>query len=114
MNGLRRIQNFLFNIEPLFEFPYVLGAFSQIVHHHQPINVPTAMAQTFLWITHKEMNCADWRVLTTSNATGTNSLTCLPKHGVTLSKLITMNFTILKTVPELLFNIKQKSRISLI
>ncbi|CAG9783586.1 unnamed protein product [Diatraea saccharalis] len=25
---------------------------------------------------------ADWRVLTTANAAGTNGLTCLPKHGV--------------------------------
>ncbi|CAG9793928.1 unnamed protein product [Diatraea saccharalis] len=25
---------------------------------------------------------ADWRVLTTANAAGTNGLTCLPKHEV--------------------------------
>ncbi|CAG9786540.1 unnamed protein product [Diatraea saccharalis] len=25
---------------------------------------------------------ADWRVLTTANAAGTDGLTCLPKHGV--------------------------------
>ncbi|CAG9791637.1 unnamed protein product [Diatraea saccharalis] len=25
---------------------------------------------------------ADWRILTTANAVGTNGLTCLPKHGV--------------------------------
>jgi hypothetical protein len=41
-----------------------------------------------LWITHKENGhnpprgpSAGWWVLTTANATGTNVLTCLPKHG---------------------------------
>jgi hypothetical protein len=40
-----------------------------------------------LWITNKENGnpprgpSADWWVLTTANAAGTNGLTCLPKHG---------------------------------
>jgi hypothetical protein len=57
--------------------------------HHQPINVPTAGAQAFLMdypqgeraITHHAGPSADWWVLTTANAAGTNGLTCLPKHG---------------------------------
>ncbi|CAG9784926.1 unnamed protein product [Diatraea saccharalis] len=32
---------------------------------------------------------ADWRVLTTANAAGTNGLTCLPKYGVANNFLVT-------------------------
>ncbi|RVE51674.1 hypothetical protein evm_003646 [Chilo suppressalis] len=61
------------------------------VHHHQhqqPINFPTAEAQAFLMdgigrLGHDPPRgpSADWRVLTTADAAGTNGLTCLPKHG---------------------------------
>ncbi|RVE41191.1 hypothetical protein evm_014158 [Chilo suppressalis] len=57
-------------------------------HHHQPINVPTAWAQAFPMdgigrSGHDPPRgpSADWRVLTTADAAGTNGLTCLPKHG---------------------------------
>ncbi|RVE41753.1 hypothetical protein evm_013603 [Chilo suppressalis] len=57
-------------------------------HHHQPINVPTAGAQAFPTdgigrLDHDPPRgpSADWRVLTTADAAGTNGLTCLPKHG---------------------------------
>ncbi|RVE46045.1 hypothetical protein evm_009325 [Chilo suppressalis] len=57
-------------------------------HHHQPINVPTAGAQAFpmdgigrLGHDPPRGPSADWRVLTTADAAGTNGLTCLPKHG---------------------------------
>ncbi|RVE46054.1 hypothetical protein evm_009278 [Chilo suppressalis] len=59
-------------------------------HHHQPINVPTAGAQAFpmdgigrLGHDPPRGPSADWRVLTTADAAGTNGLTCLPKHGGT-------------------------------
>jgi hypothetical protein len=61
-------------------------------HPHQPINVRTAGIQAFR-ITHKEngplpttrAQCG----LTTANATGTNGLTCLPKHeGVRDNKFL--------------------------
>jgi hypothetical protein len=55
-------------------------------HHHQPINVPTAGAQTFLMdypqgeraITHHAGSAQ--LVLMIANAAGTNGLMCLPKH----------------------------------
>jgi hypothetical protein len=51
---------------------------------HKPINVPTAGAQAFCMDhTQRERAIAhhvDWWLLTTTNAAGTNSLTCLPKH----------------------------------
>ncbi|RVE43152.1 hypothetical protein evm_012197 [Chilo suppressalis] len=57
-------------------------------HHHQPINVPTAGAQSFpldgigrLGHDPPRGPSADWWVLT--YAAGTNGLTCLPKHGGT-------------------------------
>ncbi|RVE46417.1 hypothetical protein evm_008951 [Chilo suppressalis] len=57
-------------------------------HHHQPINVPTAGAHAFpmegigrLGHDPPRGPSADWWVLTTADATGTNGLTCLPKHG---------------------------------
>ncbi|RVE42536.1 hypothetical protein evm_012816 [Chilo suppressalis] len=60
----------------------------QIVHHHQPINVPTAGAQAFpmdgigrLGHDPPRGPSADWRVLTIADTAGTNGLTCLPKHG---------------------------------
>jgi hypothetical protein len=44
-----------------------------------------------LWITLKENGhnpprgpSADWRLVTTANAVGTNSLTCVPKHSLRL------------------------------
>jgi hypothetical protein len=57
--------------------------------HHQPINVPTAGAQAFLFglptrrTDHSPPRgpSEDWWVLMTANAAGTNGLTCLPKHG---------------------------------
>ncbi|RVE40303.1 hypothetical protein evm_015047 [Chilo suppressalis] len=59
-------------------------------HHHQSINVPTAGAQAFpmdeigrLGHDPPRGPSADWRVLTTADAAGTNGLTCLPKHGGT-------------------------------
>ncbi|RVE41224.1 hypothetical protein evm_014127 [Chilo suppressalis] len=61
-----------------------------IHHHHQPINVPTAGAQAFPMDSIGRLGhdpphglSADWRVLTTADAAGTNSLTCLSKHGGT-------------------------------
>jgi hypothetical protein len=61
-----------------------------LLNHHQPINIPTAGAQDFLIDLHiRRMGhnpprepSAKWWVLTTTNAAGTNSLTCLSKHGV--------------------------------
>ncbi|RVE45050.1 hypothetical protein evm_010307 [Chilo suppressalis] len=57
-------------------------------HHHQPINVPTAGAQAFpidgigrLGHDPPRGPSADWWVLTTADAAGTNGLMCLPKHG---------------------------------
>ncbi|RVE52914.1 hypothetical protein evm_002391 [Chilo suppressalis] len=54
----------------------------------RPINVPTAGAQAFpmdgigrLGHDPPRGPSADWRVLTTADAAGTNGLTCLPKHG---------------------------------
>ncbi|RVE41113.1 hypothetical protein evm_014238 [Chilo suppressalis] len=59
-------------------------------HHHQPRNVPTAGAQAFPMdgigrLSHDPPRrpSADWRVLTTADAAGTNFLTCLSKHGGT-------------------------------
>ncbi|RVE49200.1 hypothetical protein evm_006092 [Chilo suppressalis] len=53
-----------------------------------PINVPTAGAQAFPMDEIGRLGhdlprgpSADWWVLTTADATGTNGLTCLPKHG---------------------------------
>ncbi|RVE53449.1 hypothetical protein evm_001819 [Chilo suppressalis] len=58
-------------------------------NHHQPINVPTAEAQAFpmdglgrLGHDPPRGPSADWWVLTTADAAGTNGLTCLPKHGI--------------------------------
>ncbi|RVE51482.1 hypothetical protein evm_003883 [Chilo suppressalis] len=55
---------------------------------HKPINVPTAGAQAFpmdgigrLGHDPPRGPGADWWVLTTANAAGTNGLTYLPKHG---------------------------------
>ncbi|RVE53011.1 hypothetical protein evm_002309 [Chilo suppressalis] len=54
----------------------------------EPNNVPTAGAQAFpmdgIGRLGHDPPCgpsADWWVLTTADATGTNGLTCLPKHG---------------------------------
>ncbi|RVE44534.1 hypothetical protein evm_010819 [Chilo suppressalis] len=54
----------------------------------RPINVPTAGAQAFpmdgigrLGHDPPRGPSADWWVLTTADAAGTNGLTCLPKHG---------------------------------
>ncbi|RVE42535.1 hypothetical protein evm_012815 [Chilo suppressalis] len=54
----------------------------------EPISVPTAGAQAFpmdgigrLGHDPPRGPSADWRVLTTADAAGTNGLTCLPKHG---------------------------------
>ncbi|RVE53140.1 hypothetical protein evm_002237 [Chilo suppressalis] len=59
-----------------------------ILLHHQSINVPTAVAQPFpmdgigrLGHDPPRGPSADWRVLTTADAAGTNGLTHLPKHG---------------------------------
>ncbi|RVE40530.1 hypothetical protein evm_014820 [Chilo suppressalis] len=59
-------------------------------HYTMPLNVPTAGAQAFpmdgigrLGHDPPRGPSADWRVLTTADATGTNGLTCLPKHGGT-------------------------------
>ncbi|RVE46685.1 hypothetical protein evm_008648 [Chilo suppressalis] len=56
----------------------------------KPINVPTAGAQALpmdgigrLGHDPPRGPSADWRVLTTADAAGTNGLTCLPKHGGT-------------------------------
>ncbi|RVE49721.1 hypothetical protein evm_005591 [Chilo suppressalis] len=56
----------------------------------KPINVPTARAQAFpmdgigrLGHDPPRGPSADWRVLTTAEAAGTNGLACLPKHGGT-------------------------------
>ncbi|RVE42231.1 hypothetical protein evm_013131 [Chilo suppressalis] len=63
---------------------HALGIFS----HEEPINVPTAGAQAFpvdgigrLGHDPPRGPSADWWVLTTTDAAGTNGLTCLPKHG---------------------------------
>ncbi|RVE50761.1 hypothetical protein evm_004510 [Chilo suppressalis] len=62
----------------------------KIDHHHQPINVPTAGAQALpmdgigrLGHDPSRGPSADWRVLTTADAAGTNGLTCLLKQGGT-------------------------------
>ncbi|RVE41070.1 hypothetical protein evm_014281 [Chilo suppressalis] len=60
-----------------------------------PINVPTPGAQAFpmdgigrLGHDPPRGPSADWWVLTTANAAGTNGLTCLPKHGGTRDRKI--------------------------
>ncbi|RVE42848.1 hypothetical protein evm_012497, partial [Chilo suppressalis] len=65
---------------------YLLGSKSYCCLY--PINVPTAGAQAFpmdgigrLGHDPPRGPSADWWVLTTANAAGTNGLTCLPKHG---------------------------------
>ncbi|RVE41757.1 hypothetical protein evm_013594 [Chilo suppressalis] len=72
-------------------------------YHHQPINVPTAGAQAFpidgigrLGHDPPRGPSADWRVLTTADAAGTNGLTCLPKHGGTRDRrfLVTHPMTV--------------------
>jgi hypothetical protein len=67
---------------------YITTVLSGHHHHHQPINVPTAGAQSFLMdntrkTAHKprRVPSADWWVLTTANAAGTNGWTWLPNHG---------------------------------
>ncbi|RVE51592.1 hypothetical protein evm_003724 [Chilo suppressalis] len=69
--------------------------------HHQPINVPTAGAQAFpmdgvgrLGHDPPRGPSADWRVLTTADAAGTNGLTCLPKHGGTRDRRFLATLTI--------------------
>jgi hypothetical protein len=64
-----------------------MSSFTQLNHYHQSINVPTAGAKAFLMdiqgeraITY-QAGLADWWVLKTVNAAGTDGLTCLPKHG---------------------------------
>ncbi|RVE45953.1 hypothetical protein evm_009426 [Chilo suppressalis] len=56
--------------------------------YQPPFNVPTAGAQAFLMDGIRRLGyvptrgpSADWRVLTNADATGTNGLTCLRKHG---------------------------------
>jgi hypothetical protein len=68
----------------------LLNVFKIIInHHHQPINIPTAGAQASHMdytqgeraITRADRRAsAEWWVLTTANAAGTNGLTGLPKH----------------------------------
>ncbi|RVE44488.1 hypothetical protein evm_010892 [Chilo suppressalis] len=62
--------------------------FCVLSRHHQPINVPTAGAQAFpmdgigsLGHDPPRGPSADWWMLTTADAAGTNGLTFLPKHG---------------------------------
>jgi hypothetical protein len=50
-------------------------------HNYQPINVPIAVAQACLMDYPPREHSADWWVPTSANAAGTNSLTCIPKHG---------------------------------
>jgi hypothetical protein len=58
-------------------------------HHHQPINVLTAMVKGLPYgpptrrTDHNPPRGpnADWWVLTTANTARTNGLTCIPKHG---------------------------------
>jgi hypothetical protein len=57
-------------------------------HHHQPINIPTAGTSLPYGLPTRRTGhnpprgpSADWWVLTTVNAAGTNGLACLPKHG---------------------------------
>jgi hypothetical protein len=49
--------------------------------HHRPINVPTAGAQAFL-MNYTQGERVITTYLTTTNAGGTDGLTCLPKHNV--------------------------------
>ncbi|RVE44529.1 hypothetical protein evm_010814 [Chilo suppressalis] len=65
--------------------------FCAIPHHHQPLNVPTAGAQAFpmdgigrLGHDPPRGPSADWRVLTTADATGTNGLTVWQCRSPTL------------------------------
>ncbi|RVE48863.1 hypothetical protein evm_006513 [Chilo suppressalis] len=66
-----------------------------IVNERTPINVATAGEQAFpmdgigrLGHDPPRPPSADWWVLTTADAAGTNALKCLPKHGGTLFFLI--------------------------
>ncbi|RVE46956.1 hypothetical protein evm_008340 [Chilo suppressalis] len=66
----------------------------------EPINVSTAGAQAFAMggigkLGHEPPRrpSADWRVLTTADAAGTNGLTCLPKHGGDRGVLVTHPMT---------------------
>ncbi|RVE49713.1 hypothetical protein evm_005583 [Chilo suppressalis] len=67
-----------------------------------PINIPTAGAQAFnmdgigkLGHDPPRGPSADWRMLTTADAAGTNGLTCLPKRGGTRDRrfLVTHSLT---------------------
>ncbi|RVE40444.1 hypothetical protein evm_014905, partial [Chilo suppressalis] len=78
-------------------------------HHRQPINVPTAGAQAFpmdgigrLGHDPPRGPSADWWVLTTADAAGTNGLTCLSKHGGTRDRrfLFTYRPTTVKVLEE--------------
>ncbi|RVE42647.1 hypothetical protein evm_012699 [Chilo suppressalis] len=62
--------------------------YGDLNHLVSPINVPTVGAQAFpidgigrLGHDPPRGPSADWWVLTTADAAGTNGLTCLPKHG---------------------------------
>jgi hypothetical protein len=67
-----------------------MGVFNfYYLRHNQPINVPTAGAQAFLIdhphgeraITHHSGSVRIGVSRDKRNTTGTNGLTCLPKHG---------------------------------
>jgi hypothetical protein len=67
----KKMSNFLF-------LTFIISLLMSPLLEHRP----------FLWITHLENrhnpprgSSAGWWVLTTTNAGGTNGLTCLPKHG---------------------------------
>ncbi|RVE42471.1 hypothetical protein evm_012877 [Chilo suppressalis] len=67
--------------------PLLVHALRSGASMYQPLNVPTVGAQAFPMdgigrLDHNSPRgpSADWRVLTTADAAGTNGLTCLPKH----------------------------------
>ncbi|RVE52094.1 hypothetical protein evm_003372 [Chilo suppressalis] len=66
----------------------IAEAHTRVANALEPITVPTAGAQAFSMdgigrLDHDPPRApsADWGVLTTADAAGTNRLTCLPKHG---------------------------------
>ncbi|RVE46568.1 hypothetical protein evm_008803 [Chilo suppressalis] len=67
---------------------FFVGLCNRCSIQEPPINVPTAGAQAFpmdgigrLGHDPPRGPSADWWVLTTADAAGTNGVTCLPKHG---------------------------------